>query len=83
MARIRRGIFEIRVYKDLCKACGLCIAWCPQDVLVGDEEGYPLTPGLSQCINCKLCERHCPDFAIEVIPPEQEVIDVETLIHAR
>jgi hypothetical protein len=30
-----------------------------------------------------LCERHCPDFAIEVIPPEVEVADVQSILHAR
>lgn len=83
MAQIVRGIYQINVYKDLCKACGLCVAWCPQDVLAADAEGYPITPRLSQCINCKLCERHCPDFAIEVIPPEVEVADVQSILHAR
>jgi len=83
MAQIVRGIYQINVYKDLCKACGLCVAWCPQDVLAADAEGYPVTPHLSQCINCKLCERHCPDFAIEVIPPEVEVADVQSILHAR
>ena len=68
MAPVVRGVYQIEVYQRLCKACGLCIAWCPQNVLAPDAEGYPLTPGLDQCINCKLCERHCPDFAIEVLP---------------
>ena len=83
MFSIPRGIYEIKIYKELCKACGLCVAWCPQNVLAEDEERYPITPGLGACINCKLCERHCPDFAIEIIPPGEEVVDVEALIHAR
>jgi NAD-dependent dihydropyrimidine dehydrogenase PreA subunit len=78
---ITPGIYEIKVYKDLCKACGLCVAWCPKEVLAPDEENYPLTPGLDSCIGCKLCEWHCPDFAIEIIAPGTEVADVNALIH--
>jgi 2-oxoglutarate ferredoxin oxidoreductase subunit delta len=87
MSVVPRGIYRINLYKDLCKACGLCVAWCPQAVLSADAEGYPLASNLATCINCKACERHCPDFAIEVIPPETELdcelADVERLIHAR
>jgi 2-oxoglutarate ferredoxin oxidoreductase subunit delta len=74
MAEVIAGIYRITVDRRLCKACGLCTAWCPQHVLAPDAEGYPLTPGLEQCINCKLCERHCPDFAIEVMVDSTEVV---------
>lgn len=83
MQIVQRGIYEIRIRRDLCKACGLCIAWCPQNVLAADAENYPLTPGLDNCINCKLCEWHCPDFAIEVVARKPEVTDVDSHIHAR
>ena len=85
MSVVERGIYEIRLYRELCKACGLCVAWCPQQVLVADAEDYPEVANAAACVNCKACERHCPDFAIEVIPPHPdcETADVERLIHAR
>ena len=52
-------------------------------VLAPDEENYPLTPGLDKCIGCKLCEWHCPDFAIEIIAPGTETADVYALIPHR
>ncbi len=73
MPEVVAGIYRIEVNRRLCKACGLCTAWCPQTVLAPDAEGFPLTPGLERCINCKLCERHCPDFAIEVLLLDLEV----------
>ncbi len=80
-----RGIYRIVVCRDLCKACGLCSAWCPQQVLVPDAEGIPVAARADRCVDCKACERHCPDLAIEVIPPrpETETADVERLLHAR
>ncbi len=82
---VARGIYTIALYRDLCKACGLCVAWCPQQVLAPDAQAYPLVVHAERCVNCKACERHCPDFAIEVIPPEPdtETADVEHLLHAR
>ena len=46
-----------------CKACGVCIAFCPRKSLTPDAEGKPVWDA-ETCIRCGLCEQRCPDFAI-------------------
>ncbi|NIO06050.1 MAG: 2-ketoglutarate oxidoreductase subunit delta [Proteobacteria bacterium] len=58
--------FEIDIYKAWCKACGICVAFCPTHVLAQGDEGYPEVSNRKACIGCEWCEIHCPDFAITV-----------------
>ena len=51
---------------ELCKACGICIDLCPDDVFDRDTLGFPVVARADDCTSCLLCELHCPDFAIEV-----------------
>jgi len=51
---------------DLCKACGICIEICPDEVFDRDKLGYPVLARPEECSQCLLCELHCPDFALEV-----------------
>lgn len=57
---------------DLCKGCVLCVAFCPEGVLVMTErtnhKGYLLPELIDQpgCTACKICGRICPELAIEV-----------------
>jgi len=57
---------KIDIYKAWCKACGICVAFCPTGVLAKDEAGYPYVKEIEKCINCGWCEIRCPDFAITV-----------------
>jgi 2-oxoglutarate ferredoxin oxidoreductase subunit delta len=56
----------ISIDPDLCKACGICVDLCPSSVFDRDELGRPVVARLGDCTSCLFCERHCPDFAIEI-----------------
>lgn len=68
----RRG--EVTVFPNWCKGCGLCVEFCPQDVLEQAEDGRVIVARPEACIACRWCELRCPDFAIFVteIEPEEE-----------
>ena len=52
--------------KSRCCGCTACVAVCPKQCirLVEDEEGflYPKTDA-SICVDCKLCEKRCPELS--------------------
>lgn len=65
--RSKRGAGrKIDIFKAWCKACGICVAFCPKGALAIDEEGYPFVQDLDACTGCGWCEIRCPDFAITV-----------------
>jgi len=56
-----------------CKACELCIYFCPKDVIGIDKTrinqlGYHPAAAISpeNCNGCAICARMCPDLVIEV-----------------
>jgi 2-oxoglutarate ferredoxin oxidoreductase subunit delta len=63
----RRKAESLTIDPRLCKACGLCIAFCPTTVFDADASGNPVVARLGDCNACRFCEQHCPDFAIEVV----------------
>ncbi len=54
----------IYIYRNWCKGCGICIAFCPQNVLAAGPDGKPYIAHPEKCISCGLCDMRCPDFAI-------------------
>ena len=58
--------FKHILFKDWCKACGLCVAFCPQAVIGQDSDGTPVFKRPQDCTGCRFCEFLCPDFAITV-----------------
>ncbi|MBW2195549.1 MAG: 4Fe-4S binding protein [Deltaproteobacteria bacterium] len=54
------------IFRDWCKACGICSAFCPKNVISMDQTGAPVIEHPDDCIGCLFCELHCPDFAITI-----------------
>ena len=70
MAKAR--LKELRINRDWCKGCGICVALCPKKVLELDAGDKAVVVRKEDCICCRLCELRCPDLAIEIDEEEGE-----------
>jgi len=59
-------LFDQLLFPDWCKACGICIAFCPKHVFERGQTGKPVISRADECSGCRFCELHCPDFAITI-----------------
>lgn len=64
---------SIKINKELCKGCGLCVKACPKKILrlsetESNNSGYFVMEcfDMNNCIGCASCAITCPDVAIEV-----------------
>jgi 2-oxoglutarate ferredoxin oxidoreductase subunit delta len=61
---------NIRWVDEWCKRCNICVEICPKDSLLLTHDAIIEA---TDCIRCGLCERYCPDLAIEVLPKRDEM----------
>jgi 2-oxoglutarate ferredoxin oxidoreductase subunit delta len=68
---LARGV--VTFSSDRCKACGLCILFCPRQIMGFDKTrinilGYhPVSLVKPEdCNGCGICAMMCPDLVIEV-----------------
>ncbi len=74
--------FIIKIDKERCKGCGLCIEFCPRKVLTFSAEinrkGYhpPQPSSPENCTGCLSCILVCPDLAIDIFRKESREVSV-------
>ena len=65
---------SIKIDRERCKGCALCIEFCPSNCIrLSDElnlKGYfvAVVDDDKECTACRNCALMCPDVAIEVSP---------------
>jgi len=67
-----KGKKTIEINRDLCKGCGICVAFCQKKVLEVDEQDKAVALRPEDCNACTLCELRCPDMALEIKGDEGE-----------
>lgn len=67
---MKKGYIEIN--QDICKGCGICIFYCPKNMIVQSDTFNPLgyLPASfiddKECNGCGVCAIVCPEVVIEV-----------------
>ncbi|QXM06056.1 4Fe-4S binding protein [Crassaminicella indica] len=62
---------KLIVKQSWCKGCGICVEFCPKNVLALKHEKVEIVD-MENCIKCGLCELRCPDYAIYLGGMEDE-----------
>jgi 2-oxoglutarate ferredoxin oxidoreductase subunit delta len=69
---------RVVIHHESCKACGLCIAFCPRGCLavstgINSRGFHPAEPtNTDVCTGCRMCAMMCPDVCIEVYREAKE-----------
>jgi len=66
---------EIKVNKEKCTGCKICVDVCPVGAIEVDSDGKAFIT--EKCTLCRLCVKECPVGAIEIIGEEKKKADID------
>jgi 2-oxoglutarate ferredoxin oxidoreductase subunit delta len=58
--------YTVSVNSAVCKQCGICVNFCPREVLASDENGDVNIISPEACTGCLMCELLCPEVCINI-----------------
>jgi NAD-dependent dihydropyrimidine dehydrogenase PreA subunit len=59
----------MKIDPDRCSGCATCVDVCFRDAIRwGDDESTPILAYPDDCEVCCVCERACPEGALEIVP---------------
>ena len=65
-AERRAREFQVKINREWCKGCRICVEFCPTGTLDLDDRFKVKVAHPERCIACRMCELRCPDMAIFV-----------------
>jgi len=63
--RYLEGVSTLKLDRQVCIGCGLCVAVCPHGVFSVEEKKARILD-LDRCMECGACARNCPVAALAV-----------------
>lgn len=67
--------YRITHNPDACLKCGLCVDFCPTEMLGIGEDGYPCVLNIEDCVGCQTCSGNCPTRSLSVEATGEAVFD--------
>ncbi|RLI95142.1 MAG: ferredoxin [Candidatus Altiarchaeales archaeon] len=57
---------DIKIDKDACLGCGVCVNTCPVGMYELNDDKATIVGNLDDCTLCRACESSCPAGAITI-----------------
>lgn len=66
-------MLNLKINKERCTQCGLCVSDCPAGCIMLGDDGFPDIQEENRCIRCQHCLAICPTGALSIlsVDPDQ------------
>jgi 2-oxoglutarate ferredoxin oxidoreductase subunit delta len=70
-------MIRLTIHSERCKACGLCVPHCPQNLLelggqINEAGHHPVVQhDPEECTGCAICALMCPDICFTIVKTDE------------